>query len=56
MAAPTDKERRHDILLDQRFFVLDEKRHAALLKTLSEPPRPTAQLRKLLARNAPWEK
>lgn len=45
-----------DVLLDQRFFLLDEKRHAALLRSLSEPPRPTAQLRKLLASKSPWEK
>lgn len=45
-----------DVLLDQRFFLLDEKRHAALLKSLSEPPRPSAQLRKLLAGKSPWEK
>lgn len=45
-----------DVLLDQRFFMLDEKRHAALSKSLSEPPRPTAALRKLLASKSPWEK
>lgn len=45
-----------DVLLDQRFFRLDEKRHAAVLKNLSEPPRPTAALRKLLAHKSPWEK
>jgi uncharacterized protein (DUF1778 family) len=45
-----------DVLLDQRFFMLDEKRHAALLKSLSEPARPTAALRKLLASKSPWEK
>ena len=45
-----------DVLLDQRFFMLDEKRHAALLKSLSEPPRPTAALRKLLAGKSQWEK
>lgn len=56
MAAPTNKEQRHDVLLDQCFFLLDEKRHAALLRSLSEPPRPSVQLRKLLAGNAPWEK
>lgn len=45
-----------DVLLDQRFFMLDEKRHAALAKSLSEPARPTAALRKLLASKSPWEK
>jgi len=45
-----------DVLLDQRFFLLDEKRHAALMKSLSEPPRPPAALRKLLAGKSPWEK
>jgi uncharacterized protein (DUF1778 family) len=45
-----------DVLLDQRFFMLDEKRHAALMKSLAEPPKPTPALRKLLAGKSPWEK
>ena len=45
-----------DVLLDQRIFGLDEKSHAALLKSLSEPPKPAAKLRKLLASKSPWEK
>ena len=44
-----------DVLLDQRFFMLDEKRYAALLKSLGEPPKPPAALRKLLASKSPWE-
>ena len=45
-----------DVLLDQRLFLLDEERYAALLDTLGKPPRPTPELRKLLAARAPWEK
>ena len=53
-----DSARKHaeDVLLDQRFFMLDEKRHAVLMKSLGEPPRPVAALRKLLAGKSPWEK
>jgi uncharacterized protein (DUF1778 family) len=45
-----------EVLLDQRSFRLDKTRHAALVKILSEPRRPTAALRKLLADTSPWEK
>jgi uncharacterized protein (DUF1778 family) len=44
-----------DVLLNQRSFMLDETRHAALVKCLNEPPEPTDQLRKLLASKSPWE-
>jgi uncharacterized protein (DUF1778 family) len=44
-----------DVLLDQRFFMLDEQRHAALLNILGAPAKPTAELKKLLARKSPWE-
>ena len=45
-----------DVLLDQRLFLLDDERYAALLDSLGKPPRPTAELRKLLAARSPWEK
>jgi len=45
-----------DVLLDQRFFMLDEERYTALLNILSEPPKPTTELKKLLASKSPWEK
>lgn len=45
-----------DVLLDQRFFLLDEELHADLLESLSEPRKPSAQLRKLLASESPWER
>jgi uncharacterized protein (DUF1778 family) len=45
-----------DILLDQRIFGLDEKSHAALLMSLTEPPKPAAQLQKLLASKSRWER
>lgn len=45
-----------DVLLDQRFFSLDEVRHAALLDILGKPPKPTTELKKLLQRKSPWER
>ena len=45
-----------DVLLDQRFFTLDEGRYEAFLNILREPPKPTAELKKLLATKSPWEK
>jgi len=52
-----ESARRHaeDVLLDQRFFMLDEQRYAALLDVLSAPAKPAAELKKLLARKSPWE-
>jgi uncharacterized protein (DUF1778 family) len=45
-----------DVPMDQRFFMLNEKQYAAVLESLSDPSKPTAQLRKLLAGKSPWEK
>ena len=45
-----------DVLLDQRLFIVDEERYKAFLNLLDEPPKPTAELRKLLSKKAPWEK
>lgn len=45
-----------DVLLDQRLFMLDEERYAAFMNLLSEPPMPSAELKKLLASKSPWEK
>jgi uncharacterized protein (DUF1778 family) len=52
-----DSTRRHaeDVLLDQRLFVLDEKRYQAFVRLLDAPPMPNAELRKLMSSRAPWE-
>jgi uncharacterized protein (DUF1778 family) len=50
------RRRAEDILLDQTLFVLDEARYKAFINLLDEPPRPTEELKKLLAKKAPWEK
>ncbi|HUZ33722.1 MAG TPA: DUF1778 domain-containing protein [Xanthobacteraceae bacterium] len=44
-----------DVLLDRRLFTLDAKRYAAFAKLLDHPPKPSAELRKLLSTKAPWE-
>ena len=48
-------ERAIDVLLDQRFFQLDEEQSAAFVDALTNPPKPNAALRKLLASEPPWE-
>jgi len=45
-----------DVLLDQRFFVLDEERYRSFLNILDEPPMPNEELKKLMSRKAPWQK
>ncbi|HVB17175.1 MAG TPA: DUF1778 domain-containing protein [Stellaceae bacterium] len=45
-----------DVLLDQRFFVLDEKRYRAFVGILDEPPMPNDELKKLMSQKAPWRK
>jgi uncharacterized protein (DUF1778 family) len=44
-----------DVLLDQRFFRLDENAFAAFMAVLDNPPEPNPRLRELLAKKAPWE-
>lgn len=44
-----------DVLLDQRLFIVDEERYKAFLDLLDQAPKPTAELRKLLSKKAPWE-
>lgn len=43
------------VLLDRRYFELDEDTFQSFLTRLDEPA-PTAQLARLLASKAPWEK
>jgi len=45
-----------DVLLDQRLFVLDPKRHDAFVHALDNPPAPGPKLRSLLRRAPAWEK
>lgn len=45
-----------EALLDRRVFPLDTARYEAFEKAFDAPPRPTADLRKLLAKPAPWER
>ena len=42
--------------LDRRVFHLDAAQYEAFERALDAPARPTATLRKLLARPAPWER
>lgn len=44
-----------EAILDQRTFFLDEKAHERFLALLDRPPKPSAKLRELLNRKAPWE-
>lgn len=45
-----------EALLDRRFFQLDEAVYEEFVAALDAPPRPVAELRKLLAEPAPWER
>lgn len=45
-----------DVLLDQKLFQLDAAQHQAFLDALSHPPKANTALKRLFARNAPWEK
>jgi uncharacterized protein (DUF1778 family) len=45
-----------DVLLDQRFFVLDPKQFAEFQAALDQPPAPNRKLKALLATKAPWER
>ena len=43
------------VLLDRRFFLLDEKTYKRFTAALDKPPAEKARLRRLLATKAPWE-
>lgn len=45
-----------DVLLDQRFFVIDPERFDAFVEALDNPPPPGPKLRSLLRRVPAWEK
>jgi uncharacterized protein (DUF1778 family) len=50
------KRRAEEVLLDQRFFALDDAKFAAFMSVLDCAPAPSEELRKLLLDKAPWEK
>jgi uncharacterized protein (DUF1778 family) len=44
------------VLLDRRFFLLDEKVYKRFTVALDKPPSDNPKLRRLLASKAPWER
>jgi uncharacterized protein (DUF1778 family) len=44
-----------ETILDQRIFFLDDKAYAHFLALIDSPPKPSAKLRALFKRKAPWE-
>jgi uncharacterized protein (DUF1778 family) len=44
-----------EALLDQRIFFLDDRAHAAFLKLLDAPPKPSKALTALLKRRPAWQ-
>jgi uncharacterized protein (DUF1778 family) len=44
------------VLLDQRFFMLDEKAFRQFTSALDKAPADNRRLRRLLATKAPWER
>jgi uncharacterized protein (DUF1778 family) len=44
------------VLLDQRFFVLDQKAFDRFNHALEKPPSDNPRLRRLLSTKAPWER
>ena len=45
-----------NVLLDQRFFVLEDDLFAEFVRQLDTPPATNEKLKKLMSRKAPWEK
>ena len=44
------------VLLDRRFFLLDEKASKRFTAAVDKAPAPNSKLRRLLASKAPWER
>jgi uncharacterized protein (DUF1778 family) len=44
------------VLLDRRFFLLDEKAYKRFAAALDKPPADNPKLRRLLASKTPWER
>jgi len=45
-----------DVLLDQRLFLLDEKKYAAFIRALDNPPPAGPKLKALMKRQPLWRK
>lgn len=50
------RSKAEEALLDQRVFFLDEKAHAAFLKLLDAPPKPSKELSALMKRTPAWQR
>src|SRR6058998_3326256 len=44
------------VLLDRRFFLLDEKAYRRFIAVVDKPPADNPRLRRLLVSKAPWER
>lgn len=44
------------VLLDRRFFLLDEKTYRRFIALLDKPPADNPRLRRLLTAKAPWDR
>ena len=44
------------VLLDRRFFLLDDKAYRRFIAALDKPPVDNARLRRLLRSKAPWDR
>jgi len=44
------------VLLDRRFFLLDEKAYRRFTAALDKPPADNPRLRRLLTSKAPWDR
>ena len=44
------------VLLDRRFFLLDEKTYRRFVTALDRPPSDNLRLRRLLTTKAPWDR
>lgn len=44
------------VLLDRRFFLLDDKAYRRFIAILDKPPADNPRLRRLLTTKAPWER
>jgi uncharacterized protein (DUF1778 family) len=44
------------VLLDRRFFLLDEKTYRRFVAALDKPPSDNPRLRRLLTTKAPWDR
>ena len=50
------REAAENVLLDQRLFLVDERRYAEFVACLDAPVEPTEALKKVLSTPTPWER